>query len=68
MLLYIAAPLCTGLWMAQRAPTRAPRLVLPLEILASAMFLFLMWETRLARREALYAIAGRRTILAMFFC
>jgi len=67
MLLYIAAPLCAGLWMAQRAPNRALRLVLPLEILASAMFLFLMWETRLARREALYAIAGRGTILAMFF-
>jgi BASS family bile acid:Na+ symporter len=66
MLLYIAAPLCVGLWMAQRAPNSAPRLVLPLEILASAMFLFLMWETRLARREALYAIAGRGTILAMF--
>ena len=25
-----------------------------------------MWETRLARREALHAIAGRGTILAMF--
>jgi len=66
MLLYISAPLCVGLWMARRAPITARRLVLPLELLASAVFLFLMWETRLARREALYAIAGRGTILAMF--
>lgn len=66
ILLYIAAPLCAGLWMARRAPRSAVRLVLPLEILASGVFIFLMWETRLARREALFAIAGRGTILAMF--
>jgi len=30
------------------------------------VFLYLMWVTRLARREALLAIAGRGTILAMF--
>ena len=66
MLLYISAPLCAGLWMARRAPTIAPRLVVPLEILASAVFVFIMWETRLARREALYAIAGGGTILALF--
>lgn len=66
ILLCIAAPLCAGLWLASRAPKIAPRLVLPLEILATAMFLFLMSETRLARREALQAIAGRGTILAMF--
>ena len=66
MLLYISLPLCAGLLMARRAPTIAPRLVVPLEILASAVFVFLMWETRLARREALYAIAGGGTILAMF--
>jgi len=66
MLLYISAPLCAGLWTARRAPTIAPRLVLPFEVLASAVFLFVMWETRLARREALYAIAGGGTILAMF--
>jgi len=66
MLLYISAPLCAGLWMARRAPTMAPRLVVPLEILASAVFVFIMWETRLARREALYAIAGGGTILALF--
>src|SRR4030095_8655627 len=65
ILLYIAGPLCVGLWMARRVPKRATGLVLPLEILATGVFLFLMWETRLARREALYAIAGRGTILAM---
>jgi BASS family bile acid:Na+ symporter len=66
ILLYIASPLCVGLWVARRAPKIAPRLVLPLEILATIAFLSLMWETRLARREALYALAGRGTILAMF--
>lgn len=66
ILLYIAAPLCAGLWMARRAPKRASELVLPLEIVATAVFLFLMWETRLARREALYAVAGHGTIVAMF--
>jgi len=66
MLFYIGAPLCAGLWLARRAPKTAPRLVLPLDILATVVFLFLMWETRLARREALHAIAGRGTILAMF--
>lgn len=66
ILLYIAAPLYAGLRMARRVPKQAAGLVLPLEILATGVFLFLMWETRLARREALYAIAGRGTILAMF--
>ena len=66
ILLYIAAPLCAGLWIARRVPKIAPRVVLPLEILATVVFLFLMWETRLARRQALHAIAGRGTILAMF--
>ena len=66
MLLFIGAPLCAGLWLARRAPKVALRLVLPLEIFATVVFLFLMWETHLARREALRAIAGRGTILAMF--
>jgi BASS family bile acid:Na+ symporter len=66
ILLFIAAPLCVGLWIARRAPKIAPRLVLPLDIFATVVFLFLMWETRLARREALSVVAGRRTILAMF--
>ena len=66
ILLYIAAPLCAGLWVARRALKIALRVVLPLEILATVVFLFLMWETRLVRRQALYAIAGHETILAMF--
>jgi BASS family bile acid:Na+ symporter len=66
IVLYIAAPLWVGLWTTRRAPKTAPRLVLPLEILASVTFFSLTWETRLARREALYAVAGRGTILAMF--
>src|SRR6516164_4350814 len=53
ILLYIAAPLCAGLWIARRAPKIAPRVVLPLEIFATVVFLFLMWETRLVRRQAL---------------
>jgi bile acid:Na+ symporter, BASS family len=66
ILLYIALPMGAGLWMARRAPRIAPRLVLPLGILATVVFVFLMWETRLARREAFNAIRGRGTILAMF--
>ena len=37
ILLYIAAPLCVGLWMARRVPKRATGLVLPLEILATGV-------------------------------
>jgi BASS family bile acid:Na+ symporter len=66
IVLYIALPLCAGLWAARRAPKIAPRLVLPLGILASIAFIYLMWETRLARREAFNAIRGGGTILAMF--
>src|SRR5271165_7104687 len=63
--LYIALPLCAGLWAARRGTKIAPRLVLPLGILASVVFVFLMWETRLVRREAFNAIRGRGTILAL---
>lgn len=66
VLLYFALPLSAGLCLSRRWPNFAARLVLPLEILATAVFLFLMWETRLARREALFAIAGGGAILAMF--
>src|SRR5271157_1541291 len=38
--LYIALPLCAGLWASRRAPKIAPRLVLPLGILASIVFVF----------------------------
>jgi BASS family bile acid:Na+ symporter len=65
IVLYIALPLCAGLWVSRRAPGIAHRLVLPLVIVATIAFIFLMWETRLARRQALHAIAGRGTILAM---
>src|SRR5271167_2306384 len=42
--LYIALPLGAGLWMARLVPKIAPRLVLPLGILATVVFVFLMWE------------------------
>ena len=63
--LYIALPLCAGVWAARHAPKVAPRLVLPLGLLATAAFLFLMWETRLVRRQALNTIRGGGAILAM---
>jgi predicted Na+-dependent transporter len=66
IVVYIALPLCAGLWAARHAPKIAPRLVLPLGVLATVAFLFLMWETRLVRREALNTIRGHGTILAMF--
>ena len=66
MLLYFAVPLFAGIWVARLAPHVAPRLVVPLELLATAAFLFLMWETRLVRQNALSAVAGRGAILAMF--
>ncbi len=65
IVLYIALPLFVGLWAARRTPKMAPRLVLPLGVLATFTFLFLMWETRLVRREAFNAIRGRGTIMAM---
>jgi len=64
--LYIALPLCAGVWAARHAPKIAPRLVLPLGLLATVAFFFLMWETRLVRRQALNTIRGRGTILTMF--
>jgi BASS family bile acid:Na+ symporter len=63
--LYIGLPLCAGVWAARCAPKIAPRLELPLGLLATVVFLFLMWETRLVRRQALDAIRGRGAILAM---
>jgi bile acid:Na+ symporter, BASS family len=63
--LYIALPLCAGLWVARRTPKIAPRLVLPLGILASVVFVFLMWETRLVRRQAFNEIRGGGAVAAM---
>lgn len=65
IVLYVALPLCAGLWAARHAPTIAPRLVLPLGLLATVAFLFLMLETRLVRRAAFNTIRGHGTILAM---
>ena len=64
--LYIALPMCAGLWTARWVPRIARRLVLPLGLVATVVFLFLMWETRLMRREAFNAISGSGTVLAMF--
>jgi predicted Na+-dependent transporter len=65
IMLYVGLPLCAGLWAARHAPKIIPSLVWPLGLLASIVFIFLMWETRLVRREAFNAIRGRGTILAM---
>lgn len=63
--LYIALPLLAGLWVARRAPKISRRMVLPLVMIASVIFIYVMWETRLVRRQALQAIAGHGTILAI---
>ena len=63
--LYIALPLCAGVLAARHAPKVAPRLELPLGLLASVVFVFLMWESRLVRAQAFNAIRGGGAILAM---
>ena len=64
--LYIALPLWAGLWMARGLPRVASRLVVPLSLIATAAFLFLMWKTRLMRRQSFDAIRGGGAVLAMF--
>ena len=64
--LYIAVPLCAGLWSARRVPAIASKLAMPLSVIATVAFLFLMWETRIVRRSAFNAIRGGGTVLAMF--
>jgi len=61
----IALPLAAGVLAARFWPKVASRLALPLGLLASAMFVFLMWETRLLRREAFNATRGGGAIAAM---
>ena len=63
--LYIALPLAVGVWAAKRLPEIAGRLVAPLRLLASVVFMFLMWETRLVRAEAFNKIRGGGSVLAM---
>ena len=65
IVLYIAVPLGAGVWVARLAPKVAAMLVLPLGLIATAAFLFLMWETRMLRREAFNAIRGGGAIAAM---
>jgi bile acid:Na+ symporter, BASS family len=64
--LYIVLPMFAGVWAARCLPNVTPRLVLPLNLLATITFVFLMWETRLLRRQAFNAIRGGGTVLAMF--
>jgi predicted Na+-dependent transporter len=61
--LYIVLPLCAGVWVARRAPALAPRMVLPLGILASAIFVFLMWETR----RTLVTSTGMRSVIVVWY-
>jgi len=65
IVLYIAMPLAAGVAVARLAPKVAAMLVLPLGLIATAAFLFLMWETRLLRRQAFNAIRGGGAIAAM---
>ena len=65
IVLYIAMPLAGGVLLTRLAPKLAPKLVLPLGLIATAVFFFLMWETRLLRREAFDAIRGGGAITAM---
>ena len=65
IVLYIAMPLAGGVLLTRLAPKLAPKLVLPLGLIATAVFFFLMCETRLLRREAFDAIRGGGAIAAM---
>jgi predicted Na+-dependent transporter len=64
--LYIALPLASGVRAAHHLPRFSRRIVLPLGILASALFLLLMWETRLVRTEAYTSIRDGGAVAAMF--
>jgi hypothetical protein len=43
--LYIALPRCAGVSVARQLPIMAPKLVLPLGLLATVVFSFLLWKT-----------------------
>jgi BASS family bile acid:Na+ symporter len=63
--LYIALPLVVGVWGARRAPKSAPRLAFALGVLASVAFVLFMLETWHVRHDALNAMRGSGTLLAM---
>ena len=54
----IVLPLAAGVMLARRWPSIAAKLAGPLSILATVIFLFLMWETRAVRREAFRSMEG----------
>jgi BASS family bile acid:Na+ symporter len=58
LLLQIVLPLAAGVMLARRWPSIAAKLAGPLSILATVIFLFLMWETRAVRREAFRSMEG----------
>lgn len=67
LLMQIVLPLGAGVMLARKWPSIAAKLVGPLNILATVIFIFLMWETRAVRREALRSMGGRPllTMLAL---
>jgi len=64
--LYIALPLLCGVWATHHLPKITHHMVLPLGLVASALFILLMQETRLVRAEAYAAIRGGGAVIAMF--
>lgn len=65
LLLQIVVPLAAGLILARRWSSMAAKLAGPLNILATVIFVFLMWETRAVRREAFRTMEGM-PLLTMF--
>jgi len=59
LLVQIVFPLGLGALLARLWPAAAPALGKWLDILATVVFLFLMWETRGIRREAFRSLEGR---------
>jgi bile acid:Na+ symporter, BASS family len=66
IVLYIALPLACGVLAAHHLPKIAHRMVLPLGLVASALFILLMQETRLLRADAYASIRGGGAVIAMF--
>jgi BASS family bile acid:Na+ symporter len=65
LLLQLVVPLVAGVLLARWWPAGAPRLVTPLNIVATVTFVLLMWETRGLRRQA-FREMGPQPVLALF--